>query len=102
MWPAWYKPPTRSAPSIVDIVATAFGVSLVEMRGSARSRHIVAARWAAIAIMRDFRGMSYPAIGRVLGGRDQSTIQHGYHQRPYLFKRYPEFQDAHDIACARV
>jgi chromosomal replication initiator protein len=45
--------------------------------GPARDRCVAWPRQALMLAIRDGRGMSYPEIGRRLGGRDHTTIIHG-------------------------
>lgn len=53
------------------------GVSLEEVKGPRRARNIVAARMEAAYQLHVQRpDLSYPAIGRWMGGRDHTTILH--------------------------
>ena len=50
------------------------GVRSDDVRGECRRREVVLARaWIAAELRADY-GLSYPAIGRVLGGRHHTTI----------------------------
>jgi chromosomal replication initiation ATPase DnaA len=57
-------------------LAQSYGVTVHEITGPLRQKHIVPARHHAMAMLRD-RGWSYPEIGAKLGGRDHSTVIHG-------------------------
>jgi len=76
-WPRWYQPPVppkgKRGKELVASVAKDFGLSLDDMRGAGRSAHLCHARSVVVRVMRG-RGLSYPAIGSFLGGRDHSTI----------------------------
>ncbi len=61
--------------SILRCVAQKHGCSLPELRGERRLPHIVSARREAAHILRG-RGLSYPAIGKALGGKHHSTVIH--------------------------
>jgi len=64
---------------IRDIIAQTsivFGVTVAELRGERRRRHIAKARCAVCFLAREMAGQSYPAIGHALGGRDHSTTIH--------------------------
>jgi len=51
------------------------GVTIAEVLGPSRVRHIVDVRFLAIVeILRRFPWMSYPQVGRLMGGRDHSSI----------------------------
>lgn len=61
---------------IIHDVAHETGISREDLLSKRRHRPIVRARWIAMHRMRSL-GYSYPAIGRVLGGKDHSTIING-------------------------
>jgi translation initiation factor 2 gamma subunit (eIF-2gamma) len=58
-----------------DLVALVSKVDTALLRGQCREAHIVAARWAWWVLLQE-RGLSYSAIGRVVG-RDHSSVIHG-------------------------
>jgi hypothetical protein len=62
-----------AAEAVVAMVASAFGVGPEQLHGPSRTRHVVEARHVAMYVLREGRGLSYPAIGRALGGRDNTT-----------------------------
>ena len=77
LWPRWYRPPSPVASmphSTVEAVALHFGVSKDMILGTGRSSVLVDARVACVAILRR-RGLSYPAIGRLMK-RDHTTLIH--------------------------
>lgn len=62
---------------VCDVLKDYPDVSLNDIKGPRRGRHIMAARREAVYAVRTLRpDMSYPAIGRWFGGRDHSTILH--------------------------
>lgn len=62
---------------VCDVLKDYPDVSLNDIKGPRRGRHIMAARMEAVYAVRTLRpDMSYPAIGRWFGGRDHSTILH--------------------------
>jgi hypothetical protein len=64
----------QSTVVILDAVGARFGVTWEELLRSGRGpEHLANARHVAAWLLRR-RGMSYPAIGRALGGRDHTTI----------------------------
>ena len=68
--------PAGVAADGVETVAAAFGVAASELRGRSRQRHLVEARQVAMYVLREATGLSLPAIGRALGGRDHTTVMH--------------------------
>ncbi|OWK45395.1 helix-turn-helix domain-containing protein [Fimbriiglobus ruber] len=65
---------------IVDVVvakvATAFGVSVKDVRGTARQRTIMLARQVAMYLTRHVTSLSFPQIAAAFGGRDHTTVLH--------------------------
>lgn len=91
--------------------AEAFGIEEHRLVGACRLREVVIPRHATYYVLRHrFPDMSFPRIGRFMGGRDHSTIIHGIRaieQRmrhdealrqlvgALVHGRLPEQQDAH-------
>ena len=59
---------------IIDEVANTFGVSGDELVGPSRRKRIVRARHVAMYLLHEDLGMTDTAIGRLLGGRNHSTV----------------------------
>lgn len=57
---------------IVGQVALTTGISIAEIVGSSRNKHVVRARREAARQLREAE-FSYPEIGRALGGRHHTT-----------------------------
>ena len=73
--------PRGSAPApaqILEAVAEYFRVSLDDLRGPRRSKDLAYARQIAMFVLRKETRLSLAAIGQELGGRDHSTVVHGY------------------------
>jgi len=66
-----------SPDGVVRIVALHFNLTPEELTGRGRSQPVAHARHVAMYLLRAENDLSYPRIGRVLGGRDHSTIRHG-------------------------
>lgn len=62
---------------IARSVAKAHGVSYREMLSQRRQKHLVHARQHAMWELRKHTSLSMPSIGRLLGGRDHTTILYG-------------------------
>lgn len=65
--------PSPSAREIIEAVAQDFGVSRDEILSERQRGDAVAARWAAMDLVRRMTPMSLPRIGRVFG-RDHTTV----------------------------
>lgn len=75
-------------------VAQTFGVSVADIRGKSRQAIHVDARSVLTTILRD-RGVSYPVIGRLLGGRDHSCAINSARNFAYYARRNPLVMDAY-------
>lgn len=65
--------PTRT----LEHVAAFFGMTSADLIGRRRTADIALARQVAMYLLREENGLSLPAIGDHLGGRDHSTISYG-------------------------
>lgn len=61
---------------ILEAAATEFKTSVAKIVGPGRVRALVEARAYCALWMRVALRMSYPAIGRAIGGRDHSTAMY--------------------------
>lgn len=68
-------PPDDLVARTLATAGAVFGLSADELSGPDRSRHTVHARQVAAYLLRK-GGLSFPAIGRALGGRDHTTVMH--------------------------
>lgn len=59
----------------IDAIAQQYGYTVEDMLGKSRLKRVVAVRRLCILMLRE-KGYSTTEIGRVLGGRDHSTIVH--------------------------
>lgn len=61
---------------IIDTVALHFGVTPRDITGAKRQQNIVQARQVAMFLCRELLGSSFPALGRIFGGKDHSTAMY--------------------------
>lgn len=66
----------RQPDIIISTVAEHFGISVSEITGKKRPAHLVYPRHMAMYVLRDQLGMSYPDIGKAMGGKDHTTVMH--------------------------
>jgi chromosomal replication initiator protein len=66
-----------SPEQIVDAVARHYGLTKEALVGRSRRRVVSRPRQLAMYLIREEVGTSLPQIGKLLGGRDHSTILHG-------------------------
>ncbi len=67
-----------SVETIQETVAGYYGISVEEMKGKRRDKHIVLPRQVAMYLIREEIAMSLPAIGHAFGDRDHTTVLHSY------------------------
>lgn len=60
--------------NILGVVAEGYGVNVSDLTGVRRHQKIALARQVAMYLCRSLLGLSYPALGRVFGGKDHSTV----------------------------
>lgn len=65
------------AANIVEQVAIEYGVTVHDINGPWRAIKLWRARQAAYYRIRTETTLSYPAIGRLIGDRDWTTVMHG-------------------------
>jgi chromosomal replication initiator protein len=69
-----YSPVTPQ--EIIRRVAEYFDVSPEEITGNTRKPALVFARQTAMYLCREILGASYPALGKIFGGKDHSTVMY--------------------------
>lgn len=79
-----------TAREIIEMVAECHGYTREDLIGPSRLREIAWPRQEAMYVIRQVTGYSYPAIGRILGGRDHTTIIKGREACEERMKRKPE------------
>ena len=62
---------------MVRIVADHFGLEVEDLTGRRRTGEIARARQVAMYFLREENGLSLPAVGELLGGRDHTTVRYG-------------------------
>ncbi|MEQ6900888.1 chromosomal replication initiator protein DnaA [Nocardioides sp. YIM 152588] len=68
--------PEITAPLIIAQTAAYFGLSIEELTGPSRGRHLVMARQIAMYLCRELTGLSLPKIGAQFGNRDHTTVMY--------------------------
>ena len=69
-----------TAEGILTAVSRHSGVSRRDLCAKSRKQGVVAVRELAMYLCHKYRGQSYAQIGRIIGGRDHSTVLHGCNQ----------------------
>ncbi|WP_181411237.1 chromosomal replication initiator protein DnaA [Nocardioides humi] len=68
--------PEITATLIIAQTAAYFGLSIDELTGPSRGRHLVMARQIAMYLCRELTGLSLPKIGAQFGNRDHTTVMY--------------------------
>ncbi len=63
---------------IIQITADFYGFKVNDLIGTSRRKELVTARQVAIYLMREDLNLSFPTIGKEIGGRDHTTAMHAY------------------------
>jgi chromosomal replication initiator protein len=66
-----------SEDAVIEAVSSYFGIERDELKGQKRDKKTALARQVAMYLLREEANLGLAAIGRVLGGKDHSTVLHG-------------------------
>jgi chromosomal replication initiator protein len=64
------------APNIMAVTAEFFGVTIEDLCGPGKTKHVAQARQIAMYLCRELTDLSLPRIGQTFGGRDHTTVMH--------------------------
>lgn len=85
----------RRALDVALYITEANGLTFADLCGDSRLRRIARPRQIAMYAIRELcPHMSLPAIARMLGGRDHTTVLHGVRKITALIETNPEIADA--------
>jgi chromosomal replication initiator protein len=70
--------PAVTVAAIIEGVARFHNVRSADITGTKKTRTLSRARHIAMYLARQHSNLSFPELGREFGGRDHSTIQHGF------------------------
>jgi chromosomal replication initiator protein len=71
-----HEPRQITPQMILETTAQRYGFTVEALCGPSRTRPLVTARQIAMYLVRNLTDYSYPAIARVFGGRDHTTVIH--------------------------
>jgi len=84
---------------ILDATSEMFGYDVDELKGKRRHRSLVQARQISMYVVRELTDLSYPAIARVFGGRDHTTVMHAVEK---VGKQMAERRQVYDQVSALI
>ncbi|MGH3946495.1 MAG: chromosomal replication initiator protein DnaA [Pseudonocardiaceae bacterium] len=64
------------APNIMAVTAEFFGVTIEDLCGPGKTKHLAQARQITMYLCRELTDLSLPRIGQTFGGRDHTTVMH--------------------------
>jgi chromosomal replication initiator protein len=64
------------APNIMAVTAEFFGLTIDDLCGPGKTKHVAQARQIAMYLCRELTDLSLPRIGQIFGGRDHTTVMH--------------------------
>jgi chromosomal replication initiator protein len=83
----------RTDEELLNEIAVILGFSVDALRGKSRQRPLVTARQMAMYVFRELTDLSYPAIARLFGGRDHTTVIHAVDKIQRLMKERKQIYD---------
>ncbi len=88
----------RTPDEMLTEISSYFGLSVESLRGKSRQRELVTARQVAMYVFRELTDLSYPAIARIFGGRDHTTVIHAVEKIQRLMAERKQIYDqVHDL-----
>ena len=94
--------PTITVERIQEVVSAHFKVPLHLLISSKRSKEVAMARQVAMYLSRELTKNSFPDIGRQFGGKDHTTVLHGYKQIKRLVENDGQFKAEIDQLVTRL
>ncbi|MGA0064937.1 MAG: chromosomal replication initiator protein DnaA [Ilumatobacteraceae bacterium] len=76
----------RTEEQLLAEICDFLGVTVEAIKGRSRQRPIVTARQTAMYVFRELTDLSYPAIARLFGGRDHTTVIHAVEKTQHVMK----------------
>ncbi|MFL6143917.1 MAG: chromosomal replication initiator protein DnaA, partial [Labedaea sp.] len=64
------------APNIMAVTAEFFGLTIEDLCGPGKTKHVAQARQISMYLCRELTDLSLPRIGQTFGGRDHTTVMH--------------------------
>ncbi|MGH3851973.1 MAG: chromosomal replication initiator protein DnaA [Pseudonocardiaceae bacterium] len=64
------------APNIMAATADFFGLTMEDLCGPGKTKHVAQARQISMYLCRELTDLSLPRIGQIFGGRDHTTVMH--------------------------
>lgn len=66
-----------SCEKVLKVVEKFYNVSIEDISGKKRNKELIRPRQVSMYLLKNVVGLSYPEIGRELGGKDHTTVMYG-------------------------
>ena len=96
------KPREITPQLIVEVVAESYGITVDQMISKNKSKNITEPRQIAMYLCRELTSNPLESIGKLLGGRDHSTIIHGANKVADEYKRNDEYKKQIDSIIKKI
>jgi chromosomal replication initiator protein len=93
---------TRTDEELLAEMAGYLGFTVEALKGKSRQRPLVAARQMAMYVFRDMTELSYPAIARLFGGRDHTTVIHAVDKTQRMMREHKATYDQVSDIITRI
>ncbi len=87
------KPKARTDEELLTEIASILKFPVEDLKGRSRQRPLVTARQIAMYVFRELTDLSYPAIARLFGGRDHTTVIHANEKIQRLMSERKQIYD---------
>jgi chromosomal replication initiator protein len=87
------RPKARTDEELLADIAAILKFSVDDLKGRSRQRPLVTARQIAMYVFRELTDLSYPAIARLFGGRDHTTVIHANEKIQRLMSERKQIYD---------
>lgn len=87
------KPKHRTDEELLAEIAGILKFEVEALKGKSRQRPLVTARQIAMYVFREMTDLSYPAIARLFGGRDHTTVIHANEKIQRLMSERKQIYD---------
>ncbi len=87
------KPKVRTDEELLAEIASILKFPVEDLKGRSRQRPLVTARQIAMYVFRELTDLSYPAIARLFGGRDHTTVIHANEKIQRLMSERKQIYD---------
>jgi len=88
----------RTPDEMLTEMASYFGLTVDALRGKSRQRDLVTSRQVSMYVFRELTDLSYPAIARLFGGRDHTTVIHAVEKiQKLMAERKQIYDQVHDL-----